>query len=80
MTNSSEATRDPALVNWLLNLGLDRNFIDQIVNEDVTLNDVLDFLSRDDLKRFGLKAGPQIRIWRAILQHRSMQSQFTLCC
>ena len=72
MTDSSEATRDPALVDWLQNLGLSKNAIDRIVNEDLTLNDVLDLMSRDDLKRLGLKAGPELRIWRAILQHRNI--------
>ena len=72
MTDSSEATRDPALVDWLQNLGLSKNAIDRIVNEDLTLSDVLDLMSRDDLKRLGLKAGPELRIWRAILQHRNI--------
>jgi len=72
MADSNETTRDPALVHWLQNLGLSKNAIDRIVNEDLTLNDVLDLMSRDDLKRLGLKAGPELRIWRAILQHRNI--------
>jgi len=72
VTDSSEATRDPALVQWLQNLGLNNNSIDRIVSEDLTLTDVLDLMSRDDLKRLGLKAGPELRIWRAILQHRNI--------
>jgi mitogen-activated protein kinase kinase kinase 5 len=71
-TDSSEATTDPALVKWLKNLGLNTSSIDRIVSEDLTLSDVLDLMSRDDLKRLGLKAGPELRIWRAILQHRNI--------
>jgi len=71
-TDSYEVHRDPALVTWLQNLALNNNSIDRIVNEDLTLNDVLDLMSRDDLKRLGLRAGPELRIWRAILHHRNI--------
>jgi len=63
---------DPSLVKWLQNLGLGSTSIDKILSEDLTLSDVLDLMSRDDLKRLGLKAGPELRIWRAILQHRNI--------
>jgi len=74
MTDSSDTTRDPALVQWLQNLGLSNSSVERIISEDLTLNDVLDLMSRDDLKRLGLKAGPELRIWRAILQHRNIPS------
>jgi len=72
LTDSVEANKDPALVKWLQNLGLNTSSIDRIIREDLTLSDVLDLMSRDDLKRLGLKAGPELRIWRAILQHRNI--------
>eukprot|EP00092_Neocalanus_flemingeri_P056406 GFUD01066862.1.p1 GENE.GFUD01066862.1~~GFUD01066862.1.p1 ORF type:complete len:1314 (-),score=252.38 GFUD01066862.1:291-4232(-) len=72
LTDSNEVKKDPALVTWLQNLGLNNASIDRIVSEDLTLSDVLDLMSRDDLKRLGLKAGPELRIWRAILQHRNI--------
>merc|ERR1712083_487125 len=68
----TEANKDQALVIWLQNLGLSQASIDRILAEDLTLSDVLDLMSRDDLKRLGLKAGPELRIWRAILQHRNI--------
>ena len=72
LTDSSDGQIDPALVKWLQNLGLNTKSIDRIISEDLTLEDVLDLMSRDDLKRLGLKAGPELRIWRAILQHRNI--------
>ena len=72
LTDSSDGQTDPALVKWLENLGLNTKSIDRIISEELTLEDVLDLMSRDDLKRLGLKAGPELRIWRAILQHRNI--------
>ena len=72
LTDSVDGNKDPALVKWLQNLGLNASSIDRIIGEDLTLSDVLELMSRDDLKRLGLKAGPELRIWRAILQHRNI--------
>jgi len=63
---------DKELVTWLQNLAIDERSVDVFINEDLTLNDVLELMSRDDLKRLGLKAGPELRIWRAILRHRGI--------
>ena len=69
---SSYQHRDPALTNWLTDLNIDQQAVDKFSSEDLTLNDVLDLMSRDDLKRLGLKAGPELRIWREILRHRNL--------
>merc|ERR1719410_36862 len=66
----SRSSGDQNLVSWLKDLAIDDRSVDVFVNEDLTLNDVLELMSRDDLKRLGLKAGPELRIWRAILRHR----------
>jgi len=63
---------DPALLSWLQSLALDQRSVDILIAEDLTLNDVLELMSRDDLKRLRLKAGPELRIWRAILTHRGI--------
>merc|ERR1719309_653083 len=55
-SDANDIKRDPELVTWLENLGLNTSSIDRIVSEDLTLSDVLDLTSRDDLKRLGLKA------------------------
>merc|ERR1712227_1194836 len=68
----SRSSGDQNLVSWLKDLAIDDRSVDVFVNEDLTLNDVLELMSRDDLKRLGLKAGPELRIWRAILRHRGV--------
>jgi len=73
----SGVTRDQQLVDWLHNLAIDDRSVDMFLNEDLSLNDVLELMSRDDLKRLGLKAGPELRIWRAILRHRGVPTSPT---
>ena len=50
-------------------------FLFQFVNEDLCLDDVKDLMSRDDLRRLGLKTGPEIRVWEAIVKHREQQDK-----
>ena len=47
--------RDQPLVSWLHDLAIDDRSVEVFVCEDLTLNDVLELMSRDDLKRLGLK-------------------------
>jgi len=65
---------DEVLVRWLTNLGMTQETIAKITSEEITLPDLQEYMSRDDLRRLGLKAGPELRIWRAILQHRDNKS------
>ena len=67
-----ETPADPGLVAWLEGLGLNKESVDRIVAEDLTLDDMRDLMSREDLKSLGLKAGPELRVWRAILTHRNI--------
>ena len=53
-------TADKELDTWLQNLAIDERSVDVFVNEDLTLNDVLELMSRDDLKRLGLKVSSLI--------------------
>ena len=51
---------DPALLAWLQKLPLDNRTIDILISEDLTLNDVLELMSRDDLKRLRLKVSQSV--------------------
>ena len=53
----SGGSRDQQLVDWLHNLGIDDRSVDMFLNEDLSFNDVIELMSRDDLKRLGLKVG-----------------------
>ncbi|XP_014475481.1 PREDICTED: mitogen-activated protein kinase kinase kinase 15 isoform X1 [Dinoponera quadriceps] len=58
------------LIDWLRNLQIDEISIDRFLYEEYTLEDVLDHITRDDLRRLNLRGGIEIRIWQAILRHR----------
>jgi len=68
-----EGESDEGLLNWLRALSLNQETINRIAMEEITLNDMLELISRDDLRRLGLRAGPELRIWRAVLQHREQR-------
>lgn len=51
----SRTAGDRELVTWLQSLAIDERSVDRFLGEDLTLNDVLELMSRDDLKRLGLK-------------------------
>lgn len=66
---------DPALIDWLESLGdLSPNEIQIFICERYTLRDILEFFTREDLRRLGLKGGNELRIWRAILECRAKMS------
>jgi mitogen-activated protein kinase kinase kinase 5 len=67
-----EGPADPDLVHWLEGLQLNQESMDRILGEELVLTDVLEVMGREDLKGLGLKAGPELRVWRAILAHRNI--------
>jgi len=69
---SGNKNPDPTLVSWLNQLDLSEDCINRILDEEITLSDLLELVTRDDLRRLGLRAGPELRIWRAILRHRGV--------
>ncbi|XP_077488624.1 apoptotic signal-regulating kinase 1 isoform X2 [Amblyomma americanum] len=62
--------RDEDLMHWLHDLGMDTECMERFAREQFTKEDVLHLMTRDDLRRLGLRLGPELRIWKAIQQHR----------
>ncbi|KAL1413956.1 hypothetical protein MTO96_007892 [Rhipicephalus appendiculatus] len=69
-----EIYRDEELMNWLQDLGMDTECIERFAREQFTKEDVLHLMTREDLRRLGLRLGPELRIWKAIQQHRNSLS------
>ncbi|XP_063844865.1 mitogen-activated protein kinase kinase kinase 15-like isoform X5 [Scylla paramamosain] len=70
MVHVSSRNIDMELVLWLQKLGIDRDVIDKFLAEDYTKDDVLCWMSREDLQRMRMRGGVELRIWRSIVQHR----------
>ncbi|XP_028967642.1 mitogen-activated protein kinase kinase kinase 15 [Galendromus occidentalis] len=62
---------DPEMVRWLENIGLDEASVMKFVQERFSMEDVLQLVDREDLKRLGLKLGYEVRVWTAIQKHRN---------
>ncbi|XP_067401098.1 mitogen-activated protein kinase kinase kinase 15 isoform X2 [Emydura macquarii macquarii] len=65
-------TVDQELLDWLRHQGADSDAIERFAEEDYTLNDVLNDITKDDLRYLRLRGGLLCRIWNAILNHRKM--------
>ncbi|OQR73036.1 mitogen-activated protein kinase kinase kinase 5-like [Tropilaelaps mercedesae] len=70
-TQLAKENGDPTMVKWLENIGLDEESVLKFVKERFTIEDVLQLVDRDDLKRLGLKLGYEVRVWTAIQRHRN---------
>ncbi|VDO48717.1 unnamed protein product [Onchocerca flexuosa] len=70
---TSSNIRDDELAQWLRSFGCDNNTIGRIQAEEYTKQDLLDFVTREDLMRLNLRGGIVCRIWRKILQNRERQ-------
>ncbi|XP_029101976.1 mitogen-activated protein kinase kinase kinase 15 isoform X3 [Scleropages formosus] len=64
---------DKELTDWLKELGVDANTIEKFVMEDYTLNDVLNEVTKEDLRHLQLRGGVLCRIWRAVQRHRGRE-------
>ncbi|KAL4232637.1 hypothetical protein ACF0H5_007326 [Mactra antiquata] len=62
---------DEQLVQWLKQCRVDSDSIEQIVSEQYTLDDMLDFVTFEQLSKLRIKGGIVCRIWRAIQTHRA---------
>ncbi|KAG9330640.1 hypothetical protein JZ751_023540, partial [Albula glossodonta] len=61
---------DKELTDWLKEQGADTDTIEKFVTEDYTLNDILNDVTKEDLRYLRLRGGVLCRIWRAIQKHR----------
>jgi len=75
--SSESASSDPALITWLQSHNVNDTEVAMFTREGYTLDDVLTFFNRDDLRRLGLRGGTELRLWRAILEHRSSSTSAT---
>uniref|UniRef100_A0A4W3K4P1 mitogen-activated protein kinase kinase kinase n=1 Tax=Callorhinchus milii TaxID=7868 RepID=A0A4W3K4P1_CALMI len=64
--DSTESTADPELIDWLREQGADEDTIEN----DYNLTDILQYVTRDDLKCLRLRGGILCKLWKAIMQHR----------
>ncbi|KAL1766086.1 mitogen-activated protein kinase kinase kinase 15, partial [Sigmodon hispidus] len=69
-TPSDELGTDRELVDWLQLQGVDANTIEKIVEEDYTLSDILNDITKEDLRCLRLRGGVLCRLWHAVSQHR----------
>lgn len=67
---SDTSTDGDGLLEWLHNLGVDKSSQDRFTEEELSLDDVLNFFSRSDLAKLNLRVGVELKIWKAILTHR----------
>ena len=68
--HSSPTRMDARLHQWLKDLDLDENSIEKFAAEDLTYQDVLTLMTREDLSKLNLKLGPELRIWNRITTER----------
>jgi len=75
-TGNEVVMADQELVQWLKEIpGVDEATIDKFIAEEYTKKDVLELVTREDLRHLNLKGGVLCRIWEAIQQHRQQNSQ-----
>ncbi|XP_008061810.1 mitogen-activated protein kinase kinase kinase 15-like [Carlito syrichta] len=61
---------DQELIDWLQLQGADANTIEKIVEEGYTLADILNDITKEDLRYLRLRGGLLCRLWNAVSQYR----------
>ncbi|XP_039103315.1 mitogen-activated protein kinase kinase kinase 15 [Hyaena hyaena] len=61
---------DKELVDWLQEKGADASTIEKIVEEGYTLSDILNDITKEDLRHLRLRGGLLCRLWTAVSQYR----------
>ncbi|ERE65103.1 mitogen-activated protein kinase kinase kinase 15 [Cricetulus griseus] len=70
-----EVGTDRELIDWLQLQGADANTIEKIVEEDYTLSDILNDITKEDLRCLRLRGGVLCRLWHAVSQHRRQMQE-----
>ncbi|XP_076252318.1 apoptotic signal-regulating kinase 1 isoform X2 [Rhynchophorus ferrugineus] len=65
-----EAEEDSRLASWLQGLGISDISQKKVLSQGYTLEEVLQDITREDLKRLNLLGAYELRIWKAIKQFR----------
>ncbi|ELW48748.1 Mitogen-activated protein kinase kinase kinase 15 [Tupaia chinensis] len=66
---------DKELIDWLQRQGADANTIEKIVEEGYTLSDILNDITKEDLRYLRLRGGLLCRLWSAVSQHRRLAQE-----
>ncbi|XP_048652464.1 mitogen-activated protein kinase kinase kinase 15 isoform X2 [Marmota marmota marmota] len=61
---------DKELIDWLQLQGTDANTIEKIVEENYTLSDILNDITKEDLRCLRLRGGVLCRLWHAVSHYR----------
>ncbi|XP_040483773.1 mitogen-activated protein kinase kinase kinase 5 isoform X1 [Ursus maritimus] len=67
-------TEESELTEWLREKGADEDTISRFLAEDYSLEDVLFYVTRDDLKCLRLRGGTLCTLWKAITDFRDTQT------
>uniref|UniRef100_A0A8C2RYV6 Mitogen-activated protein kinase kinase kinase 15 n=1 Tax=Capra hircus TaxID=9925 RepID=A0A8C2RYV6_CAPHI len=67
---SHEQRTDKELVEWLQLQGADTRTIEKILEEGYTLSDILNDITKEDLRYLRLHGGLLCRLWTAVSQYR----------
>ncbi|KAL1286802.1 MAP3K15 [Ovibos moschatus] len=67
---SHEQRTDKELVEWLQLQGADTRTIEKILEEGYTLSDILNDITKEDLRYLRLRGGLLCRLWTAVSQYR----------
>ncbi|XP_069320189.1 mitogen-activated protein kinase kinase kinase 15 [Eulemur rufifrons] len=61
---------DKELIDWLQLQGADANTIEKIIEEGYTLSDILNDITKEDLRYLRLRGGFLCKLWNAVSQYR----------
>nr|UCK81532.1 mitogen-activated protein kinase kinase kinase 8-like protein [Arenicola marina] len=66
---------DMAMVEWLQKLDIDQDTIDKLIVEKFTKRHLLNWVTREDLRRLTIRGGMLCRLWETIAEHRRQVTQ-----